>query len=209
MPAELIKIHPGNPEERKVFHVVEVLKAGGVVIYPTDTVYAIGCDSSNRKAIEKLYHIARIKPQRMDLSFICSDISHASKFVRRMDTPVFKLMKKCLPGPFTFILPAAANVQRLLGTNKKTVGIRIPAHEIPLDLVKHLGNPLITSSLKDDDQIKAYTTDPEEIFADYKHQVDTVIDAGPGGNIPSTVLDCTGDNILVIRRGRGDPDKFL
>jgi tRNA threonylcarbamoyl adenosine modification protein (Sua5/YciO/YrdC/YwlC family) len=126
-----------------------------------------------------------------------------------MDTPVFKLMKKCLPGPFTFILPAAANVQRLLGANKKTVGIRIPAHEIPLELVRSLGNPLITSSLKDEDQIKAYTTDPEEIYEDYLHQVDIVIDAGPGGNIPSTILDCTGDNILVVRRGLGDADKYL
>jgi tRNA threonylcarbamoyl adenosine modification protein (Sua5/YciO/YrdC/YwlC family) len=209
MPAELITIHPDNPEGRKVSHVVEALKAGGVVIYPTDTVYAIGCDSSNRKSIEKLYHIARIKPKRLDLSFICSDISHASTYVRRMDTPVFKLMKKCLPGPFTFILPAAANVQRLLGANKKTVGIRIPAHEIPLELVRSLGNPLITSSLKDEDQIKAYTTDPEEIYEDYLHQVDIVIDAGPGGNIPSTILDCTGDNILVVRRGLGDADKYL
>ena len=206
MPAELVNIHPENPERRKILHIVDVLQKGGIVIYPTDTIYGIGCDLMNRKAIERLCQIMNIKPQKLDLSFICNDLSHISEYVKRIDTPVFKVLKKRLPGPFTFILESSSKVPRILDVNKKTVGIRIPNHNIPRMIVEHLGNPLITSSIKDDDIIKEYTTDPEKIFEDFKHQVDIVIDGGPGGNIPSTVIDCTGGELVMIRQGLGEID---
>lgn len=204
MAAELIKIHPLNPEGRKIDRVVAVLKQGGIVVYPTDTIYGIGCDLLNRKAIERLCRIQGIKPQKLDLSFICHDISQISEYVRRMDTPVYKLLKKSLPGPFTFIFESSSKVPKVLDVNKKTVGVRMPAHLIPAVIVEQLGNPLITSSIKDDDVIKEYTTDPEEIFEDFKNQVDIVIDGGAGGNIPSTVVDCTTNEWLVVRQGLGE-----
>ena len=209
MAAELVSIHPRNPEERKIRHVVDVLRGGGVIIYPTDTIYGIGCDLMNRKALERLCRIMNIKPQKLDLSFICTDLSHISEYVRRLDTSVFKLLKKSLPGPYTFILESSSKVPRILETNKKTVGIRIPDHAIPRALVAELGNPLITSSIKDDDKIKAYTTDPEEIYDDFKHQVDLVIDGGAGNNIPSTVIDCTGPELVIVREAAGDIHAFL
>lgn len=206
MPAEFLSIHPKNPEPRKIAHVVKVLKNGGLVVYPTDTVYGIGCDLMNRKAIERLCRVLDIKPHKLDLSFICNDLSHVSVYTRRIDTPVFKMLKQSLPGPYTFIFESSSKVPKILDVNKKTVGIRIPAHAIPRMLVAELGNPLITSSVKDDDHIKEYTTDPEEMFEDFKHQVDIVIDGGAGGNIPSTVIDCTGDEIILIRQGLGIVD---
>lgn len=204
MAASLIKIHPLNPEQRKIRLVVDTLKKGGIVVYPTDTIYGIGCDLMNRKAIENLCQIMNIKPQKLDLSFICHDLSHISEYVKRIDTPVFKILKKTLPGPFTFILESSSKVPKILDVNKKTVGIRIPHHAIPRIIVEVLGNPLITSSIKDDDLIKEYTTDPEEMYEDFKHVVDVVIDGGVGGNIPSTVVDCTGNKMLVVRQGLGD-----
>lgn len=204
MPAELFKIHPLNPEPRKIGSVINVLNRGGIIIYPTDTVYGIGCSLLNRRAIEKLCRILDIKPQKLDLSFICSSISQISEYVHRMDTPVFKLLKKSLPGPFTFIMEASSKVPRVLDINKKTVGIRMPDHAIPLSIVSQLGNPLITSSIKDDDHIKEYTTDPEEIYEDFKHTVDVVIDGGPGGNVPSTVVDVTADEVRILRQGLGN-----
>ncbi len=206
MPAEFLSIHPKNPEPRKIAHVVEVLRNGGLVVYPTDTVYGIGCDLMNRKAIERLCRVLDIKPHKLDLSFICNDLSHVSVYTRRIDTPVFKMLKQSLPGPYTFIFESSSKVPKILDVNKKTVGIRIPDHAIPRMLVAELGNPLITSSVKNDDQIKEYTTDPEEMFEDFKHQVDIVIDGGAGGNIPSTVIDCTGDEIILIRQGLGVVD---
>ncbi|MDH4090665.1 MAG: L-threonylcarbamoyladenylate synthase [Cyclobacteriaceae bacterium] len=208
MAAELIKIHPKNPEGRKINHVVETLKRGGIIVYPTDTIYGIGCDLMNRKSIERLCQIIDVKPQKLDLSFICNDLSHISTYVRKIDTPIFKILKKSLPGPYTFILESSSKVPKILGVNKKTVGIRIPDHAIPLEIVRQLGNPLITSSIKDDDVIKIYTTDPEEIFEDFKHLVEVVIDGGPGGNIPSSVIDCTGDKVVVIRKGLGEVEQF-
>jgi tRNA threonylcarbamoyl adenosine modification protein (Sua5/YciO/YrdC/YwlC family) len=145
-----------------------------------------------------------IKPNKLDLSFICNDLSHISEFVKRVDTPVFKVLKNLLPGPYTFIMESSNKVPKILGVNKKTVGIRIPNHNIPRTIVAELGNPLITASIKDDDQIKEYTTDPEEIFSDFKNHVDIVIDGGAGGNIPSTVIDCTGSELTLIRQGLGD-----
>jgi tRNA threonylcarbamoyl adenosine modification protein (Sua5/YciO/YrdC/YwlC family) len=204
MPAELLKIHPQNPEMRKINRVVDVLRAGGVVIYPTDTIYGIGCDLMNKKAIERLCKIMNIKPNKLDLSFICHDLSQISEYVKRMDTPVFKLLKKSLPGPFTFIFESNSRVPKILDVSKKTVGIRIPDHAIPNSIVITLGNPIITSSIKDDDEIVAYTTDPEEIYEDFKNQVDIVIDGGVGGNIPSTVVDCTNDELVLVRQGLGE-----
>ncbi|MCD9016787.1 L-threonylcarbamoyladenylate synthase [Parachryseolinea silvisoli] len=209
MAAELISIHPRNPEPRKIEQVVAVLKRGGIIIYPTDTIYGIGCDLMNRKSIERLCQIMNIKPHKLDLSFICNDLSHISEFAKRIDTPVFKILKKALPGPYTFILESSSRVPKILDVNKKTVGIRIPDHHIPRMLVEKLQNPLITTSIKDDDAIKAYTTDPEEIYEDFKHQVDVVIDGGIGGNVPSTVVDCTTDPITIIRQGLGDIEQYL
>ncbi|MDL5046765.1 L-threonylcarbamoyladenylate synthase [Oscillatoria amoena NRMC-F 0135] len=204
MPAELLSIHPQNPEARKIKRVADVLRSGGIVIYPTDTIYGIGCDLLNRRAVERLCRILDIKPQKLDLSFICSSLSDVSKYVKRIDTPVFKLIKKAFPGPYTFIFESSSSVPKILGINKKTVGIRIPDHAIPLALVGELRNPLITASIKDDDHIKEYTTDPQEIHSDFKNLVDVVIDGGAGGNIPSTVIDCTTDTLVLVRQGLGE-----
>lgn len=209
MVAEFLKIHPVNPEERKISYATEVLRKGGIIVYPTDTIYGIGCDLMNRKSIERLCQIMNIKPQKLDLSFICNDLSHISEYVKRIDTPIFKLLKKALPGPFTFILESNNNVPKILDVNKKTVGIRIPNHNIPLMIVSQLGNPLITSSIKDDDVIKEYTTDPEEIYEDFKYKVDLVIDGGAGSNIPSTIVDCTTTDLKIIRQGLGDITQYL
>jgi tRNA threonylcarbamoyl adenosine modification protein (Sua5/YciO/YrdC/YwlC family) len=209
MPAEFLKIHPQNPEQRKINHVTEVLKKGGIIVYPTDTIYGIGCDLMNKKAIERLCRILDIRPQKLDLSFICNDLSHISEYIKRIDTPVFKMLKKALPGPFTFIMECSSRVPKILDVNKKTAGIRIPDHNIPRMIVQQLGNPLITSSIKDDDVIKAYTTDPEEMYEDFKAVVDIVIDGGAGGNIPSTVVDCTGPEFIITRQGLGDFSPYL
>jgi tRNA threonylcarbamoyl adenosine modification protein (Sua5/YciO/YrdC/YwlC family) len=206
MPAELIKIHPLNPEKRKIERVVSKLKDGSIIIYPTDTIYGIGCDLFNKKAVERLCQILVIKPQKLNLSFICADISQVSEYVKRIETPVFKILKKNLPGPYTFILESSSKVPKVLDVNKKTVGIRIPDHAIPQMIVEHLGNPLITSSIKDEDKIKAYTTDPEEIYEDLKNIVDLVIDGGVGGNIPSTIIDCTAEPMQITRQGLGEID---
>jgi tRNA threonylcarbamoyl adenosine modification protein (Sua5/YciO/YrdC/YwlC family) len=203
MPAELLKIHPVNPEMRKIDRAVSVFKDGGIVIYPTDTIYGIGCDLMNRKAIERLCRILDIKPQKLNLSFICKDISQISEYVRKIETSQFKILKKTLPGPFTFIFEASSKVPKVLDVNKRTVGVRIPNHTIPLAIVERLGNPYITSSIKSEDQIKEYTTDPEEIYEDYKNIVDLVIDGGIGGNVPSTVVDCVTDDMKVLRQGLG------
>lgn len=208
MPAVFLPIHPQNPEPRKISQVISVLQEGGIIIYPTDTIYGIGCDLTNRKSVERLCKIMGVKPHKLDLSFICNDLSHIAEFVKRIDTPVFKILKKSLPGPFTYIFESSSKVPKILNVNKKTVGIRIPDHPIPREIVTLLGNPLITTSIKDDDKIKAYTTDPEEIYHDFKNEVDLVIDGGPGGNIPSTVVDFTGPEPVVLRNGLGDFESF-
>jgi tRNA threonylcarbamoyl adenosine modification protein (Sua5/YciO/YrdC/YwlC family) len=204
MPAEFLKIHPANPEARKINRVTEVLRNGGIIVYPTDTVYGIGCDLQNRRAVERLCRILNIKPQKLDLSFICSSLSDVSNYAKRIETPVFKILKKTLPGPYTFIFSSGSSVPKILGVNKKTVGIRIPDHAIPLAIVAQLGNPLITASLKDDDHIKEYTTDPQEIYEDVKNMVELVIDSGPGGNVPSTVIDCSAEEPILVRQGLGE-----
>lgn len=203
MPAELLKIHPLNPEPRKIAKVAGVLQDGGVVVYPTDSVYGIGCSLINKGAVNRLSQLLGVKQRKFELSFICHDIGEASKYVKHIDTPAFKMMKKNLPGPFTLLFLASNSVSRIMGGNKKTVGIRIPEHRIPIDIVTALGCPLVSSSLKDDDEIKAYTTDPDEIFEDVKHKVDLVVDGGIGGNVPSTVIDFTTGEPVIIREGLG------
>lgn len=204
MNAEYIKIHPENPEQRKIDKVIECLELGGLVIYPTDTVYGIGCDIYNSKAISKLVQVLGIKGKELNLSFICNDMSHISEYVKGPDNQSFKLMKKYLPGPFTFILESSSRVPKILNVKKKTVGIRIPDNRIILNMVKTLGNPIITSSLKLEDDILEYPTDPEDIFERYKNQADMIIDGGYGHNMPSTIIDCTKEPYEILRQGLGE-----
>jgi tRNA threonylcarbamoyl adenosine modification protein (Sua5/YciO/YrdC/YwlC family) len=199
----LIRIHPDNPAQRQIFQVVDILKDGGVIIYPTDTVYGLGCDIFNQKAVERIARIKGIKPENANFSFICYDLSHISDFTRHFDNRIFKLMKKYLPGPFTFILPANNNIPKLFKNKKKSVGIRIPHNNIPLEIVKELGNPILTTSIHDYDNVIDYTTDPELIHENFSHLVDAVIDGGFGNNVPSTIIDCTGDEITILRQGLG------
>lgn len=207
MSAELIKLYSENPEQAKIDHIVSVLRDGGVIIYPTDTVYGIGCDFSNAKAVERVCKINGVKPQ--NLSFICYDLSEISSYVKQLSTPIFKVMKKALPGPFTFILTSNSSVPKILNAKKKTVGIRVPDNSIPRLIVKELGNPIITSSIHDEDDLIEYSTDPSLIFEKYEHLVDLVIDGGYGGNVPSTVIDCSNDEFTIIRQGLGDIYQFI
>ncbi|RRB06584.1 L-threonylcarbamoyladenylate synthase [Larkinella rosea] len=203
MSAEFLRIHPDTPEERKIRHVVDVLRNGGVIIYPTDTIYGLGCDIHNTRAIERIARIKGIKPQKNDFSFICHDLSHIADYAR-VGNQAFKLMKRLLPGPYTFILDVSHRVPKILHTSKRTVGIRIPDHNIPRQIVNLLGNPIITTTIKDiEDDIVPYITDPEIIFERFQHLVDIVIDGGMGGNVPSTIIDATTDDFDVVRQGLG------
>lgn len=203
MAAEFIKLYPENPERRKIVEIAKVLRGGGVIIYPTDTVYGLGCDIFNQKAIERIRLIKGIKGKNLNLSFICYDLSHISEYTKHLDTPTFKLMKRALPGPYTFILESSSKVPKILNVKKKTVGIRIPDNNIPREIVKELGNPIITTSIHDD-EIHDHATDPELIYADFKNLVDVIIDGGFGEVYPSTVIDCTSDSPQVTREGMGD-----
>lgn len=209
MKAKFLKINPDNPHTNRIAEVVEVLRKGGIIIYPTDTVYGMGCDIHNTKAVERICRIKNINPAKINLSFICSDLSHISEYTKNLPTNVFKVMKKALPGPFTFILPASNKVPKILNTRKNTVGIRVPDNNIPRDIVRELGNPIITTSIKDDDEIIEYATDPELIYEKYQKLVDIVIDGGMGNITPSTVLDCTEDEIEVVREGLGNIEEYL
>ena len=207
MEAAFIRLYEENPEQRKIDEIVKVLKAGGVIIYPTDTVYGIGCDFFNTKAVQRVCQIKQIKPQ--SLSFICYDMSEISEYVRSLSTPIFKVMKKALPGPFTFILNSSSKVPKVLGAKRKTVGIRIPNNNIPRAIVRELGNPIVTTTIHDEDEILEYSTDPELIYEKYQNLVDVVIDAGYGGNVPSTVVNCADEDFEVVREGLGDLDLYV
>ena len=207
MAAAFIRLYEENPEQRKIDEIVKVLKSGGVIIYPTDTVYGIGCDFFNTKAVQRVCQIKQIKPQ--SLSFICYDMSEISEYVRSLSTPVFKVMKKALPGPFTFILNSSSKVPKVLGAKRKTVGIRIPNNNIPRAIVRELGNPIVTTTIHDEDEILEYSTDPELIYEKYQNLVDVVIDAGYGGNVPSTVVNCADEDFEVVREGLGDLDLYV
>ena len=199
----LIKLYSENPNPKQIDAIVTLLQEGGVIIYPTDTVYGIGCDIHNQKAVERIARIKGIKPEKAEFSFICRDLSHLSVYARQVSNPVFKLMKRNLPGPFTFILNASSRVPKILETKKKTVGIRIPANDIVAAIVEQLGNPLLTTSVHFDDEMIEYATDPELIHEKYAEVVDMVIDGGYGGIEFSTVVDCTGDEPEIIRQGLG------
>ncbi len=200
----LLKIYPENPNPREVDKVVEILRNGGIVIYPTDTVYGLGCDINNSRAVEKIARLKGINPKKNNFSFICHDLSHLSDFTKPLDSRTFKILKKNLPGPFTFILPANSNVPKLFKNNKRTVGLRIPNNPIILEIVRQLGNPILSTSVKDEDEILEYTTDPDLIHEKYKDLVDVVIDGGFGDNEASTIVDCTnGSEFEIIRQGKG------
>lgn len=205
----IIKIYPENPNPRAIEQVVQVLRRGGLIIYPTDTVYGLGCDITNHKALEAICRIRNIKPDKANFSFICYDLSHISDYIKPIDNATFRVLKKALPGPFTFILNASGNVPKMLSSNKKTVGIRVPDNNIAREIVKTLGNPILSSSIRDEDDIIEYSTDPELIHEKYEHLVDLVIDGGYGGNVPSTVVDCTSGDFEIIREGKGDLDRYL
>ncbi|MBT8273568.1 MAG: threonylcarbamoyl-AMP synthase [Bacteroidia bacterium] len=200
--AELIKIHEENPSLRKIQKVTAILKAGGLVIYPTDTVYGLGCDIKNTKALERIARIKGIKLDKANFSFICYDLSDLSSYVKQIDTFTFKLLKRNLPGPYTFILPGAKTLPKAF-KKKKTVGIRIPENNIALEIVKNLGNPIVSTSIYDEDYILEYTTDPELILEKWGKLVDLVIDGGYGGNMPSTIIDLSKEFPEVIRTGKG------
>jgi tRNA threonylcarbamoyl adenosine modification protein (Sua5/YciO/YrdC/YwlC family) len=202
--AEFIKIYNENPNPKEISKVVKVLQSGGLVIYPTDTVYGLGCDITKTKALEKIAKIKGVKLEKANFSFICNDLSHLSDYVKQIDSATFKILKRALPGPYTFILPGSNNVPKVF-KKKTTVGIRIPDNNIIRTLVAELGNPIISTSIRDDDDILEYTTDPELIFEKWQNLVDVVIDGGYGDNEPSTVIDLTSEP-TVIREGKGSLD---
>jgi tRNA threonylcarbamoyl adenosine modification protein (Sua5/YciO/YrdC/YwlC family) len=198
-----LKVHPENPGQRQILRACEVFRKGGVVVYPTDTVYAFGCDIYKNRAVDKIARLKGIPLEKADFSFIFSDLSQLSDYTRLYNNRVFKLMKANLPGPFTFILPARNNVPRIFHSRKKTIGIRIPDNNIPIEIVKELGHPIMTTSIHDDDELIEYTTNPELIWEKYRDQVDALVDGGYGKNQPSTVIDCTGDEPVILRQGIG------
>ena len=200
--AQFIKIYKNNPNEVAIKKVVEVLKNGGLVIYPTDTVYGLGCDITNTKALERIAKIKGVKLEKANFSFICSDLSHISDYIKQIDTATFKILKRALPGPYTFILPGNNNLPKEF-KKKTTVGIRVPDNAIALEIVRQLGNPIVSTSIHDEDAVLEYSTDPELIFEKWQNLVDIVIDGGYGDNIGSTIIDLSGFEPVVIREGKG------
>lgn len=200
--AELIRIYEENPNPKDIKKVVEVLKNGGLIIYPTDTVYGLGCDITNNAALEKIAQVRGVKLEKANFSFICENLSNLSDYVRQIDTRTFKILKRCLPGPYTFVLPGNSNLPSVF-RKKKTVGIRVPDNNICRALVAGLGNPIVSTSIRDEDEVLEYTTDPELILEKWDKLVDIVIDGGYGDNIPSTVIDLTTAEPEVIREGKG------
>ena len=198
----LIQIHPENPQPRLIKQVTECLKDGGIIVYPTDTIYGLGCDIMQHKAIERICKIKNVDPQKAQLSFICSSLSDLSEYAKSIDTPLYRLLKNYLPGPYTFILPASKQVPKILQSKKSTVGLRVPDNKICCAILEELGNPLLSTSLPGE-MVEEYT-DPEIIYKKFEHLVDIVIDGGIGGMVPSTVVDCTTDEWKVVRQGLGE-----
>ncbi len=203
--SRLIKMYDVNPSPKAIATVVEVLRKGGLIIYPTDTVYGLGCDITNTKALEKIARIKKVKLDRANFSFICYDLSNLSSYVRQIDNPIYKLLRRALPGPYTFVLQGNNKLPRDF-KKKKTVGIRVPDNNIIRSIVQELGNPIVSTSIYDEDELIEYTTDPELIFEKWKDRVDLVIDGGYGDNVPSTIIDVSGDEIEVVREGKGSLD---
>lgn len=200
--SEFIKLYEDHIDQKKLSHITEVLKRGGLVIYPTDTVYGLGCDIHNKKALERLAKIKGIKLAKADFSFICSDLKNLSDHVSQIETSTFKILKRSLPGPYTFILPGGSSLPAAF-KKKKTVGIRVPDNPIALALVSALGNPIVSTSIKDEDEVIEYTTDPELIFEKWQNKVDIIVDGGFGGNEASTIIDLTGHEPILVREGKG------
>jgi len=205
----LLRIYSENPNPKEIKKAVDCLKNGGVIIYPTDTVYGIGCDVNNKKAMERVCRIKGLDIKKHNLAFVCYDLSHIAAFTKQLSTSTYKLMKKTLPGPYTFILEANNSIPKLFKNSKKEIGIRIPDNNIPREIVKELGNPIATTSVKDKDMLIEYSTDPELIYEHFNKRVDIVIDGGYGEAIPSTIVDCTNNNPEIIRKGKGDITPFL
>ncbi len=205
--SEFIRIYEQNPNPRAIERVVQVLRKGGLVIYPTDTVYGLGCDITNTRALEKIARIKGIKLAKANWSFICADLSNLSDYVRQIDNSTFKILKRALPGPYTFVLPGSNSLPRDF-KKKKTVGIRIPENNIAQALVRELGNPIVSTSIYDEDELLEYTTDPELIYEKWKNLVDVVIDGGYGDNVASTVIDLSAEEPVVLREGKGSLDIF-
>ena len=205
--AELLRIYEENPNPKAVAKVIQVLRKGGLVIYPTDTVYGLGCDITNTRALEKIARIKGIKLDKANWSFICADLSNLSDYVRQINSTTFKILKRALPGPYTFILPGSSNLPKDF-KKKKTVGIRVPDNSSAQTLVRELGNPIVSTSIHDEDELLEYTTDPELIYEKWNNLVDIVIDGGYGGNVASTVIDLSGDEPEVLREGKGSLDIF-
>ncbi len=202
MMAEFIKIYNENPNQKAIDKIVKVLKNDGVIIYPTDTVYGLGCDINSNKALERIALMKGVKLEKAKFSFICDSLSHLSDYVKQIDSPTFKILKRALPGPYTFILPGSNNLPKVF-KKKKTVGIRIPDSNIVKAIVSSLGNPIVSTSIRDDDDVLEYTTDPELIFEKWENLVDLVVDGGYGDNYASTIIDLTGDEPEVVREGKG------
>ncbi|WP_298475789.1 L-threonylcarbamoyladenylate synthase [uncultured Maribacter sp.] len=205
--ADFVKIYEENPNPKQIKQVVDVLRKGGVVIYPTDTVYGLGCDITNTRALERIARIKGVKLAKANWSFVCADLSNMSDYVRQIDTATFKILKRALPGPYTFILPGNNNLPKDF-KKKKTVGIRVPDNAIARVLVEELGNPIVSTSIRDEDELLEYTTDPELIYEKWNNMVDIVIDGGYGGNIGSTIIDLSDGKVEVMREGKGSLDIF-
>tara|TARA_R110002073_G_scaffold139232_2_gene289303 strand:- start:75749 stop:76369 length:621 start_codon:yes stop_codon:yes gene_type:complete len=203
--AQFIKIYNENPNPKAIDKVVSALRQGAVIIYPTDTIYGLGCDITNNKALERIARIKNVKLAKANFSFICNDLSHMSDYIKQIDTATYKILKRALPGAYTFILPGNNNLPKAF-KNKKTVGIRVPDNTIAREIVKQLGHPIVSTSIRDDDEVIEYTTDPELIFEKWQNLVDIVIDGGYGDNQPSTVVDLSTGEIEVIREGKGSLD---
>ncbi len=199
----LLKIHPDNPSERNMRTVIECLRSGGVVIFPTDTIYAIGCDIYKSKAVDRVAQIKGVKKEKANFSFICHDLSHLSEFSKPIDNAIYKMMRRNLPGAFTFILSASNKVPKIFQSKKKSIGIRVPENNIARELVQMLGNPIMSTSVHDDDELLEYPTDPELIYERYQNQVDIVVDGGFGDNVASTIIDCTSGEPELLREGKG------
>lgn len=200
----LLEIHPENPSARKIQQVIKVLEQGGVIIYPTDTVYALGCDIQNKKAIQQICRIRGLDPKKANLTFICKSISQLASYAAQLDNDVFKALRRNTPGPFTFILKANKEVPRIFANRKKTIGVRIPNNKIAIEIIEALSRPILSISLKNDDEIIEYFTNASEIYDDYANLVQMVIDGGPGNNKPSTVVDATSNQLEIIREGIGE-----